>query len=258
MATEYGDRAVAEAGTILRTLVGSGVHGLAIEGTDDRDEMGIYIEPAESVLGPQGMERLDYIYRTQDEGKRSGPDDLDLTLYSLRKYLHLALKGNPTVLLPLWCAPEDIVAMSEEGELLRLDRDVFMTKSAVYRFVGYLDSQVERLTGGGKRNRVPNRPELVEKFGYDVKYASHALRLGFQGREIVSSGQLTLPMRDMERSTVLSVKQGKLTLPEVLVLIADLRAQVVEKVETADLPNVADVDRVRELAVRLHRMHWNW
>ncbi|MGH3741925.1 MAG: hypothetical protein ACRDT8_12995 [Micromonosporaceae bacterium] len=48
---EYGDPAIALPNQILRSVVGSGVHGIAIEGTDDRDEMGVYIEPAEHVLG---------------------------------------------------------------------------------------------------------------------------------------------------------------------------------------------------------------
>ena len=36
--------------------------------------------------------------RTQPEGVRSGPGDLDLIVYSLRKWMRLALTGNPTVL----------------------------------------------------------------------------------------------------------------------------------------------------------------
>ena len=38
-------RRVAQQGEILRVLVGSGVHGTAVDGQDDRDEMGICLEP---------------------------------------------------------------------------------------------------------------------------------------------------------------------------------------------------------------------
>ena len=44
-------REIAEQGTILRAQVGSGVHGTSISGQDDRDEMGICLEPAEYVTG---------------------------------------------------------------------------------------------------------------------------------------------------------------------------------------------------------------
>ena len=51
MYLEYGDPAVALGGEILRSVVGSGVHGIAIADTDDHDEMGVYIEPHSHVLG---------------------------------------------------------------------------------------------------------------------------------------------------------------------------------------------------------------
>ena len=44
-------RTIAEAGMILRVQVGSGVHGTSISGQDDRDEMGICLEPARFVTG---------------------------------------------------------------------------------------------------------------------------------------------------------------------------------------------------------------
>jgi hypothetical protein len=57
------------------------------------------------------------------------------------------------------------------------------------------------MLGQSKRN-VPNRPELVEKYGWDVKYDSHALRLAYQGLVIASTGQLSLPLPGRERARV--------------------------------------------------------
>src|ERR1700712_5396946 len=44
-------RHIAEQGMILRAQVGSGVHGTSIVGQDDRDEMGICLEPPQYVTG---------------------------------------------------------------------------------------------------------------------------------------------------------------------------------------------------------------
>src|SRR4051812_43883555 len=44
-------RAVAEPNTVLLGLVGSTVHGVTVDSADDRDEMGICIEPPEYVGG---------------------------------------------------------------------------------------------------------------------------------------------------------------------------------------------------------------
>ena len=48
---EMTDRDIAEAGTILRVLAGSTVHGTSLPGDSDRDEMGIAITPKTHVLG---------------------------------------------------------------------------------------------------------------------------------------------------------------------------------------------------------------
>src|SRR3954463_15613041 len=90
-------RALAERGCILRGLVGSTVHGLSNPGADDRDEMGVCVEPEDYVLGLRPFEHC--VARTQPEGHPSGPGDVDLTIYGLRKFCRLAIKGSPTVLL---------------------------------------------------------------------------------------------------------------------------------------------------------------
>lgn len=206
----YGPREVALANEILRTTVGSGVHGLAITGTDDNDEMGIFIEPRDNVYGTEPP--LDqHVWRTQPEGARSGPGDTDLTIYSLRKYLRLAAKGNPTALLPLFAPNRDILVSTELGTELRQMRAAFLSQEAVHRFLGYMHAQHERMMGRGKQNRVPNRPELIEKYGWDTKYGSHAYRLALQGWEIVNTGHLTLPMTPHDKELVLAVKQGQVT-----------------------------------------------
>jgi predicted nucleotidyltransferase len=134
---ELGDRHTALDGEILRSVVGSGVHGIGIAGTDDRDELGVCMEPPEWVLGSRAH-REDCISRTRPEGVRSGPGDLDLVLYSLRKYLRLAVKGSPTVLLRLFAPAESLVVLTPAGEELRALRCAFLSQQAVERFLGYM------------------------------------------------------------------------------------------------------------------------
>lgn len=255
---EYGDRDVALSGEILRTVVGSGVHGIAIPGTDDHDELGVYIEPPAYVLGV-GSHREDYIWRTQPEGVRSGHGDTDLVLYSLRKYLRLALKGNPTVLLPLFAPEESLVKVTPLGEELRSLREAFLSRLAAERFLGYMNGQHERMLGQSRRN-VPNRPELVQRYGWDVKYGSHALRLAFQGRELAADATLTLPMRDAERERVLAVKRGEVAREEVSAQISQLEAEVRELLASSrtPLPPEPDLARIDTWAISAQQRHWAW
>ena len=97
---DVSERTIAFDNEILRGVVGSTAHGTAIEGQDDRDEMGVFIEPPENVCGLTPCDH--YIQRDQPDGVRSQPGDLDLTMYSLRKFCRLAAHGNPSVILLLW------------------------------------------------------------------------------------------------------------------------------------------------------------
>ena len=49
---------------------------------------------------------------------RSGAGDLDVVIYSARKWCRLALAGNPTVLLVLFVPDEEIVFRNEASQLL--------------------------------------------------------------------------------------------------------------------------------------------
>jgi uncharacterized protein len=256
--TEHGNREIALGGEILRTVVGSGVHGIAIEGTDDHDEMGVFVEPPDTVLG-LGRSVDHYVFRTQPEGARSGPGDTDLVLYSLRKYLRLATKGNPTALLPLYAPATAVLVSSPLGDELRALAPKVLSQAAVHRFLGYLESQRERLIGRGRQGRVPNRPELVARFGYDVKYASHALRLAYQGLEIARDAHLSLPMPPAERERVLAVKRGDVPdMDLVLTEIASVQSRVEDLLATGrtPLPERPDVDSLSAWSVSAHRRHW--
>jgi uncharacterized protein len=200
------NRTIAERGTILRVQVGSRVHGVTIDDQDDRDEMGICVEPSRYVIGLQRFEQ--YEYRTQPAGKRSGPGDLDLVIYSLRKWMRLALQGNPTVLLPLFVPDSEVVAINEHGQYLRAHPEMILSRQAGMRFIGYLRSQRAQLLGlKGKKHT--NRPELVDRYGFDTKFAYHMVRLGVQGVELLATGRITVPMVPEWRDWLIALRRGE-------------------------------------------------
>jgi len=118
------DRITAERSTILRGLVGSTVNGLNVnDGIEDRDEMGVCIEPLEDAMALWAPFEQ-FIYRSAAEragrhDARSMAGDLDLTIYSLRKWMRLALRGNPTILLLLFTPDDQTVQCDELGSELR-------------------------------------------------------------------------------------------------------------------------------------------
>jgi hypothetical protein len=153
-------RLIAERGMILRVQVGSGVHGTSVAGQDDRDEMGVCLEPPAFVSGlarvPNGIngsgpsvrfeqyERHTAWDRPGGVANRSGAGDLDVIVYSARKWARLALDGNPTVLLVLFVPDEEVVFRNEAGAELVANADRFVSRLAAVRFLGYLAGQGRR------------------------------------------------------------------------------------------------------------------
>lgn len=233
---------------ILRGMVGSTAHGTAIEGQDDRDEMGICIEPAHYVCGLSNFEQ--YIYRTQPEGVRSGAGDLDLVIYSLRKFCHLAAKGNPSILALLWL-PE-YITLKPWGSYLVALRDCFVSREAGWRFVGYLTSQRMGLTGEKTKN--VSRPELVEKYGFDTKYAMHAMRIGLQGIEYLTERRISIPVREPELTLLRSIRKGEVPFPDVLKMLAETEAKLKDIAERCT--EQAKIGKINEFLVKAHKAHW--
>lgn len=242
---------IAEENTILLTQVGSGLHGVSIANQDDRDEMGVCIEPPSCVIGLEKFQQ--YQFRTQPEGERSGPGDLDLVIYSLRKWAKLAAQGNPTVLLLLFAPADQLVQCDMWGRTLQNRKDLFISKECGRRFIGYLDAQWERMLG--MRSRRTNRPELIEVYGFDTKFAYHALRLGIQGLELLTTGNITLPMPEPYRSIIKDVRVGKYTKSEVVEWIENLHAELDKALVTADLPDKPDYHRLNDW---LSQMYLGW
>jgi uncharacterized protein len=254
-----------ERGTILRATVGSTLHGLHHGGQDDRDEMAVYIEPAEFLVGlkraPQigrglyGFEH--YVERTQPEGARSGPGDLDLVAYSLRKYVRLALKGHPTILLLLFVPDDLLLLRTDLGDELRALRQALISRRAGRGYLGYLRGQKERLLGARGQKRV-NRPEIVEAHGFDTKYAMHAARLGYQGVELLETGWLTLPMPEPERARVMAIRMGECSFAGTIAEIEEVEDRLAVALDRTSLPPEPDRTAVDRFLVQAYRRFWGW
>jgi predicted nucleotidyltransferase len=246
-------RAVAAEHTILQVTVGSTLHGLALGGADDRDEMGVVIEPPELALGTRRFEH--WVFRTQPEGVRSGPGDLDLSVYALHKYARLVLQGNPTMMLPLYAPDADCVLLTPLGRELRSNAALFASRKVGERFLGYLRAQKERLLGERGQMRV-NRPELIEAHGHDTKYAGHVIRLGYQGVEFLETGGLSLPMQEPMRSYILSVRRGEVTLDEVKRRAVELEEKLEQLLKETTLPKEPDYEAANRFIASLYVRHW--
>ena len=243
---------------ILMVEVGSTAHGTGIDGGEDHDQLAVVVETPEQVMGldEQGFKTV--MQRTQPEGVRSGPGDTDRTLHSLRRFLRLAASGNPSILMTLW-APVEFA--TPEGHELQGLGEAFIGRHVVPRYRGYMQSQVKRLLGeGGGGHGVRGsggRPELIEEFGYDTKYAMHAARLGFQCIELLSTGALQLPITSPDGDWLRDVRYGRVEFDEWFERTVELDAALESLLDDESVPPGPDRKQIEAWSVATHHAIWN-
>src|SRR5579885_2988046 len=116
---------------------GSEVHGAKVQGTDDLDVYGVFVETPEQVIGLDRFEH--FVWSTSGNETRNGPDDIDVTLYSLRKWASMAGKGNPTALHFLFTKNHNSGDLKTWEAFSEKARGIVLAKSAAKQFIGFAD-----------------------------------------------------------------------------------------------------------------------
>jgi predicted nucleotidyltransferase len=242
----------AEPGSVVHLFIGgSELHGAKVGKTDDLDLYGVYIGSPAAVLGLQ--DEPHFVWSTASDDRRNGPDDVDLTLYSLRRWATLAAKGNATALhflfaqatavsLPVWAR------IQERAEL-------FCSRRSAEQFLGFADNQFKRIAGEAGRGAKGRRPEYECIHGYDSKAAMHCLRLYFECIELMRDGRITLPRP--ERASLIGVRQGAWSLERFQAEAAALKAEAETAAAQSRLPERVDVEAISKLVADVHLEWWD-
>ena len=218
---------------------GSKMHGAKLEGTDDTDWYGVFIEPPAKILGVDSYEH--FVWTTGGERGGNKPSDIDVTLYSLQKWARLACKGNPSVLHFLFA--KDLWGLPY-WHRIKENRTMFLARAHMGQFMGYANAQLQRLFNQrGQKNC--NRPFLEEQHGYDTKYAMHIIRLLHEAREFLSTANITLPRP--EKELLIQIRKGDFKLHEILAMANSLQEAVLGAKEASPLPDKVDRRAVSEL-----------
>jgi len=231
--------------SILTAYRGSITHGMYIPNRvsysiDDKDVICICVPP------------LEYYFGVKQYGSRGTKEikdeEWDIVIYEFRKYISLLIKGNPNVLSSLWLEDTDYIWISDEGDLLIKNRDLFITRQIYHSFVGYAKGQLHKMTHQAYEGYMgEKRKKLVDKFGYDTKNASHLIRLLRMGIEVMVEGRLYVRRKD--NNELIDIKRGEWSLNKVEKEADNLFRQAREAYINSKLPNDINWQRVNELCV---------
>lgn len=245
--------ALAQDSEILRVVNGSKLYGTDTPDSD-RDEIGVCIVPPKVLLGFQNFEQ--YTYTSSDDTQRNTADDYDLTIYSAKKFAKLVMEGNPSLLNLLWVPEDKRLCWTPWADSLMQIEAYVHSRVAIGKFLGYMTAQIKRMKGESKKH-TPNRPELVERYGYDTKFAAHAIRLGYQGLEFSVTGKISVPMPEPIREAVLAIRYGQIPLAEVMQMADDYVALLERQKERTDIPKQPNREMIEKIVVDLHLSYWH-
>ncbi len=141
-----------ERNTIFKAVWGSQAFGTAGPHSDV-DIRGVCIPPARYLLGLDSFE--------QDENRAE-----EIVIYSLGKFVSLALANNPNMLDILWAADEDVLYTDEYGQALRDIRRAFLSRRVAQTYAGYAAAQLKRMeTHYRWLNNPPDHQPTPPEFG---------------------------------------------------------------------------------------------
>jgi uncharacterized protein len=241
---------------IIHAFVGgSELHGAKLDGTDDHDIYGVYIEPPPKLLGIDAMSHAHqhFVWSTSGTDQRNTADDIDITLFSLQKWAYLACKGNVTKLHFLFAQKNRELTRPIWDHVIG-QRKAFLAKSHLHSFLHFAEDQFARLTGQKGRGKKGQRPDLELKFGYDTKAAMHTLRILYEAEELLLHGQLTLP--GPYKDELVQIRKGAWTLEAVEARVNEMKQKCVAAQQQSPLPEVIDREAVSAFIAECYLQHW--
>lgn len=236
-------------------LVLAGSRLVGIDGPDsDYDYVGALVEPKEYRLGLLTYTQNKFHQRGFEQHEFKG-ENYEGSVYSLWKLVSMFADCNPTILSLLFADP----IRDDHGINTDEFRNLVVSKKAGHRFMKYMGAQSKSMLR--ERARHVTRQTLINRHGYDTKFAGHTIRLGYQGIEYLTTGAITLPMPDESltagsRLNIRDIRAGKWTLDEVLLEAKALEKRLEVAYETSTLPDEPDYEKLSRWLVTRYYKAW--
>jgi predicted nucleotidyltransferase len=245
--------------TMYETIVGSIAYGVA-DDLSDFDVNGFYIPAAHKLfptmrghlLGfdadPKAPKAFQQHHIDDQEGRRTW----DLNIYSIPIYFRLCLENNPNMVDTLYTPRDCVLHSTPIAEMVREKRDLFLHKRCWPKYKGYAYQQLHKMKGkqpeeGSKRHK------LRERYGYDVKFAYHLVRLLYEAEMIVNEG--TIDIR-RHREHLKAIRRGDVSQADVEAWAANKEEHLERAFEETSLRAEPARAEIKQLLINCLEHHY--
>ena len=238
-------------------ITGSYAYGISTD-TSDMDIYGWAIPPKELIFPHLAGEipgfgvQLQRFEQYQEHHVQVDAQEYDFTIFSVVKYFQLCMENNPNMIDTLFVPDNCVTHMTGISQLVRDARKSFLHKGAFHKFRGYAHAQLHKINTKENASN-PKRQANIEKYGYDLKFAAHCVRLLNECEQILSLGDLDL-QRDNEAQK--AVRRGDWTKEQVFEWAKTKEVQLEEIYGKSTLPHSPNVEEIKRLLLNVLESHY--
>jgi len=175
----------------------------------------------------------------------------DACVYGIVRYFQLVMENNPNMVDSLFTPVSAVLHSSPIAEMVRQQRKIFLHKGSFHKIRGYAFSQAKKIRS--KEAPTGNRKELVDKFGFDVKYAYHVVRLMDQAQQILEEGDLDLT-RNAEK--LKAIRRGEWTIEDIEEYFTRKESDLETVYTNSKLRHSPDESAIRQLLIDCIEHHY--
>lgn len=229
-------------------ITGSVAYGISTD-TSDEDIYSFCVPPKAFVF-PHSVGIIPNFGRQKkefDQYQQHGINDTesgkkyDFTVFNIVKFFNLCMDCNPNMIDTLFVPRNCVTYTNAIGELVRDNRRDFLHKGCFHRYRGYAYAQMHKI-----EIKTPEpgckREEIIKQFGFDVKFATHAIRLLLQCEDILINNDLDL----LKNKEILkAIRRGEVPLEDIKKIFSDKEKHLENLYNTSKLPNYPDEDKIK-------------
>lgn len=239
------------------TMMGSVAYGVSSD-TSDVDVYGFCIPPknmifphlAGEIPGFGAQKQRFEVYQQHHIEEANERKIYDLSIFSIVKYVSLCIDNNPNMIDSLFTPDFCVLHITEVGQMIRSAREFFLHKGCWHKFKGYAYSQLHKCKN---KNPEGKRKETVEKYGFDIKFAYHVVRLIQEVEQIMSEGTLDL-LRG--REYLKAIRRGDVKLEDIEKWFSEKELSLEKLYHESHLPYKPDEQKIKKLLLDCFEHHY--
>lgn len=203
-------------------------------------------------LVPERFDQFQMHHVVDSDAHGGKGQEYDFDVKNIVNYFQLVMDNNPNMLDSLFTPQHCVLYSSPVWNMVRENRRLFLHKGCFHRLKGYSFAQLHKMSNKNKESE--KRQESIDKYGYDVKFGYHVVRLILQCEQLLVEGDLDL-MRNAE--LLKSIRRGEWTEERVRKFFEDKEKHLEDLYHSSTaLPYEPDERAIKRLLIQVLEHHY--